>query len=122
MFESMSRLGSMPSLDTVFKTTDVSPAVQAHLARVYAAMGCAVVCTGIGAYVSYAFFRVSPLGAHVTSMALMFWMAADSDKRNAPKRLIMLCAVGAWQVRARARACGRVRARVTARMPRTWRD
>ena len=109
MVERLSRLGSMPSLDAVFKTNDVSPAVQAHLARVYAALGGAVVCAGIGAYVSFAFFRVSPLAAFVAGLAVMLWMAVDSEKGNAPKRMMMLCAFGTLQVRARARALARAR-------------
>ena len=91
-------LGALPSLETLFKANDVSPRVQAHLARVFAALGVSIVATAAGAYVSYALVRVNSLVAFAAGLGMMLWLAMDADKGNTIKRVTMLCAFAALQV------------------------
>ena len=82
-----------PSMDTMFKMNDVSPAVQTHLVQVYGALTATLLAASVGAWAHLQFH----LGGMLTGIAcfgIMMVMGSDADKSFNNRRLGMLGAFG----------------------------
>jgi FtsH-binding integral membrane protein len=78
----------------MFKNNDITPAVQKHLAKVYASLVFCILAAIGGVYAHMRYGIGNGFMAPMGTVGMLIWMQMDSNKSDDMKRMAMLCGFG----------------------------
>ena len=83
----------MPTMATLLKMNDITPAVQSHLAQVYSALTLTLLAASLGS-TAHVYYQIGGMLSTIATFGMMMLLGSDTDKSFNNKRLGYLLAFG----------------------------